>query len=220
MGSNSVLITEHRYTPKYDQSDTSGKYCVQFMTFKNDANGTKVLDWWTNACNEWCYDRKEDGKFGDQKYLDDWKTRFDGVYELQHLGGGVAPWNIQQYDFVAKADNGDKIYGIEKKTKKEFELVFYHFHGLKLLANNKVKLMPDYASSKQVRNLIYKPYIKHLVANEKQHIPSSSNLAKKKNNIWYFVGKILKNPFLIVKIPKRIMLERCNTKSLKNFLRD
>ena len=34
MGENDVLITEHRYTPKYDQSLTSGKYCVQFMTLK------------------------------------------------------------------------------------------------------------------------------------------------------------------------------------------
>ena len=34
MGANSVLITEHRYTKEYDQSATSGKYCVQFVTFK------------------------------------------------------------------------------------------------------------------------------------------------------------------------------------------
>jgi hypothetical protein len=63
----SVLITEHRYTKPYDQSATSGKYCVQFMYFKNDTNGMKVLNWWRNACIEWCYNRMEDGKFGDQK---------------------------------------------------------------------------------------------------------------------------------------------------------
>ena len=121
MGEKSVLITEHRYTKEYDQSRTSGIYCVQFMTFKNDKNGMEALNWWRNACIEWCYSRFENGKFGDQKYLDDWLNRFKGVHSLKNLGGGVAPWNIQQYDL----------------SKKEFELIFYHFHGFKILENHK-----------------------------------------------------------------------------------
>ena len=145
MGNKSVLITEHRYTPEYDKSKTHGTYCVQFMTFKNTKEGMRVLDWWRNACNEWCYARVEDGKFGDQKYLDDWMTRFDSVYELQNVGGGVAPWNVQQYDL----DSGD------------FELVFYHFHNLKLLKNEKIDL-GGYRLKKEVLDKLYKPYIKHL----------------------------------------------------------
>jgi len=158
MKDKSVLITEHRYTPAYDQSATSGKYCVQFMTFKNNSDGMKVLDWWQQACNEWCYDRFEDGKFGDQKYLDDWINKFDCVHELQHLGGGVAPWNIQQYNF--KTENG-KVVGTEKASKHGFELVFYHFHALKLLNNNKVEL-GVYALDKQDVNILYKKYISEL----------------------------------------------------------
>lgn len=86
MCENSVLITEHRYTSAYDQTNQSGKYCVQFVTFKNDARGMMVLNWWRNTCISWCYARAEEGKFGDQKYLDDWTTRFDEVHVLQHLG--------------------------------------------------------------------------------------------------------------------------------------
>ena len=99
MNNKSILITEHRYTPEYDQSATSGIYCVQFMIFKNDINGMKALNWWIDSCNNWCYAKYEDGKFGDQKYLDDWTTKFNGVHVLQNLGGGVAPWNIQQFIF-------------------------------------------------------------------------------------------------------------------------
>jgi len=84
----SVLITDHRYTSEYDQSATSGIYCVQFMTFKNNDFGLNVLNWWRDACIEWCFNRFEDGKFGDQKYLDDWPNRFEGIHVLQHLGGG------------------------------------------------------------------------------------------------------------------------------------
>ena len=118
---NSILITEHRYTPKYDLSKASGIYCVQFILFSNDEKGLKVLEWWRNACLDWCYDRIEDGKFGDQKYLDDWPERFSGVHVLEHLGGGVAPWNVQQLNIIQHG-NGLKVNG--------HALVFYHFHHL------------------------------------------------------------------------------------------
>ena len=145
MGEKSVLITEHRYTPEYDQSATSGIYCVQFMTFKNDINGTKVLNWWRESCNAWCYARFEDGKFGDQKYLDDWSTRFEGVHELQNLGGGVAPWNIQQY----------------KLEEKNFELIFYHFHNFKFIQTHKVDL-GNYKLREKDLGLLYAPYVRCL----------------------------------------------------------
>ncbi len=160
MGNNSVLITAHRYTKEYDQSAESGKYCVQFVTFKNDERGMKVLQWWRNACIEWCYARVEDGKFGDQKYLDEWMGRFEGVHELQHLGGGLAPWNIQQYSFEEK--NG-KITGIETITGKTFEAVFFHFHGVKFYDNDIVSLRGAwYELNEQVRAIFYKPYIREL----------------------------------------------------------
>ncbi len=157
MGSNSVLITEHRYTKEYDQSATSGKYCVQFVTFKNDSNGMKVLNWWRNACIDWCYDRMEDGKFGDQKYLDDWTSRFEGVHELKHLGGGIAPWNVQQYEFE---QNNKKLIGKELSTGKTFEAVFFHFHALRLFEDNVAMLTgTEYAINENVKIHFYKNYL-------------------------------------------------------------
>lgn len=147
MGEKSVLITKHNYTPRYDQSATSGIYCVQFMTFKNNQEGIKVLNWWREACLDWCYARHENGKFGDQKYLDDWPARFEGVHVLKHKGGGVAPWNIQQFDLQAPS----------------FNMIFYHFHGLKFVEQGKVDL-GSYELSKLVIETVYKPYIKHLAA--------------------------------------------------------
>ena len=145
MGDKSVLITEHRYTAKYDQSAQSGIYCVQFMTFKNDENGMNVLNWWREACIDWCYARYEDGKFGDQKYLDDWTSRFEGIHVLENLGAGIAPWNIQQYDL----------------TNKNFNLIFYHFHGYKILEDKKIEL-GTYKLNKRDIKILYKPYTKHL----------------------------------------------------------
>ena len=158
IGNKSVLITEHRYTPEYDQSTTSGIYCVQFVTFKNDENGMKVLSWWRDACNEWCYARFEDGKFGDQKYLDDWATRFDGVHVLENLGGGVAPWNVQQYDLERQ---NSELIGTEISTGKKFRLVFFHFHNFKFLQDSKVEF-GTYKLKKSDIDYLYIPYIKKL----------------------------------------------------------
>lgn len=160
MKDKSVLITEHRYTKAYDQSATSGKYCVQFMTFKNNPSGMEVLQWWRNACIEWCYARHEDGKFGDQKYLDDWTTRFECVHELQHLGGGIAPWNVQQYTF-SKSNSG--IVANEISTNKKFPVVFFHYHGLKFYENEIVSLTDEgYDISSETIEVFFKPYVKLL----------------------------------------------------------
>jgi len=158
MGDDSILITEHRYSPRYDRSQKSGRYCVQFMTFRNDLRARIALDWWRNACNEWCYARYEEGKFGDQKYLDDWPRKFEGVHVLEHLGGGVAPWNVQQYEIFKK---GEKLFGREFRSRAEFNLIFYHFHPLKFYAGGKIDL-GGYRLSEDVKKLIYGPYIERL----------------------------------------------------------
>jgi len=158
LGDESVLITEHRFSPEYDQSDISGKYCVQFITFKHDFRGMKTLNWWRNACLEWCHAYPENGKLGDQKYLDDWTTRFEGIHELKNLGGGVAPWNVQQYQIFVRNGN---IWGKERTTGCEFPVIFYHFHYLRFFEDGSLS-MGDYKIDSAVRELIYFPYIREL----------------------------------------------------------
>jgi hypothetical protein len=161
-GNKSVLITEHRYTDGYDQSEISGTYCVQFVGFKNDSDGMSALNYWRDACIDWCYARAENGKFGDQKYLDDWTTRFKNVHVLQHLGGGLAPWNMQQYSF--RKENS-KLIGKEIATGKEFVAVFFHFHGLKIYKNNIASLTGEtYEMNSTALELFYKPYVHDLLS--------------------------------------------------------
>ncbi|WP_232225858.1 hypothetical protein [Leptospira terpstrae] len=160
---SSVLITEHRYSPEYDQTETAGKYCVQFVFFRNDANGKKVLDWWADRCLEWCYARFEDGKFGDQKYLDHWTSQFEGVHVLKHLGGGVAPWNIQQYDLVNVENN--KIQLSDIISKEKFPLVFYHFHDVKMVVKELRFYSEFYQIHESFYDSIYKKYSSALDSN-------------------------------------------------------
>ena len=166
MGDASILLTEHRYTKEYDQTATSGKYCVQFVLFKNDERGRSALTWWRERCLEWCYNRMEDGKFGDQKYLDDWIERFEGVYILKHLGGGVAPWNMQQYTF--HIDNG-MICGYEIASGSRFYLIFFHFHALFFVS-------PTYFSPSEYKitdecyiTVLLRRYVKNIVDIRKKY---------------------------------------------------
>lgn len=159
MGNNSILITEHRYTRQYDQSQTHGIYCVQFISFKNTADGMTALLWWKDRCIEWCFNRLEDGKFGDQKYLDDWTTRFKGVHVLMHLGGGVAPWNIQQYKL--SLDDDGMWWVFDKATGKEERLVFYHFHYVKFLEADRIDIS-DYKLTFPGVFTLYADYLKRI----------------------------------------------------------
>ena len=204
MGNKSVLITEHRYTPQYDQTATSGKYCVQFISFKNDARGLEVLNWWRNACLKWCYARYEDGKFGDQKYLDDWTERFKGIHVLEHLGGGVAPWNIHQYE-IFKQDK--KLRLVERNTKKETDIVFYHFHDIKILDDGFIDfgryILYDIGEKNQ--KLIHNPYL-----NKLRQI--SEKLYKQDKKIILVKGIKIDYKKLINEIRKKIITIRFSTK--------
>ncbi len=151
----SVLITPHRFTRRYDTSRRAGIYCVQFTTFRADERGLQALDWWCERCLEWCHARVENGKFGDQKYLDDWPTRFSGVHVLEHLGGGVAPWNVQQCDLTL--ENG-RIRGREKRTGRTFDVVFFHFHNVRFLTNGYIDL-GDYHLRTSLKRLLFQPYV-------------------------------------------------------------
>lgn len=164
MGNASVMITEHRYSPQYNKEAKTGKYCVQFVAVRNDERGLKALRWWRDRCLEWCYARFEDGKFGDQKYLDDWTTRFEGVHELQHLGGGMAAWNIQQYDVYEK--NG-RLFGKEKRSGKEFPVIFYHYHYVRFFTDGTVELGRRQLTDNVLKN-IYTPYFHELERAKKE----------------------------------------------------
>jgi hypothetical protein len=146
IGNNSVLITEHNYYPKYDQSKMSGIYCVQFMYFKNDSQGNEVLSWWKDKCLDWCFARFEEDRFGDQKYLDNWPNIFKSVkvhdYNIQCL----APWNIQNYF-----------------NEKYFDdTVFYHFHFFDILSKSQIDI-GFYQLNNDVVKTIYYPYLQKLL---------------------------------------------------------
>jgi hypothetical protein len=124
------MIVPHRFPPWLRHwTELDGIYNGQLVMFRNDERGLAALRWWRERCLEWCYDRREDGKFADQKYLDDWPDRFPGVHVLAHPGGGLAPWNARQYALERR--NGALL--VEGRP-----LVFYHYQSLELFRRKRL----------------------------------------------------------------------------------
>jgi len=155
---HSIAIVEHRFSPNIRERVKYGKYNVGWLSFRRDSNGLACLHWWRARCLEWCYDRLEDGKFADQKYLDVWPERFLNLIVLHNKGLNVAPWNLANYKFT---------YRDRKVWVDEQPLILFHFHGIKKVIGPiydtgldayKVKL------ENTLREYVFKPYLTALAS--------------------------------------------------------
>lgn len=124
LGKRSILITPHRYPDHLKSHEVYGLFNVQYQSFRRDQAGLACLRRWRDQCLDWCYDRAEDGKYGDQKYLDEWPALYgEHLAILQQRGGGLAPWNWSSSPIQP---SGDRV------TIGGDPLIFYHFHGVKV----------------------------------------------------------------------------------------
>lgn len=140
-----VLITEHAYAPEYgDRADILGRFCVQFIAFRNTPGAMKVMHWWQERCLEWCFARIEDGKFGDQLYLDCWTQLFaNEVYVVQQVEKTLGPWNVRFFGY---------------QLGESLNPVFYHFHSLRIISPKRIQLFSEYPIGKQGMRL-YDQYV-------------------------------------------------------------
>ena len=172
-----VLITSHGYAPEYDQSEASGEFCVQFMTFRNTVESTLVRESWGRQCLDWCFARQEDGKFGDQKYLDAWPKKFSHqVHVMSNYGWALAPWNSIRFP-----------YG---------EAIFHHFQGFRLGRKGKY-FLGHYAVPKPTFDGLYKPYfedIKNSIALlEDQGVIQHCQILEEELSRWQLIKRFTRN---------------------------
>ncbi len=149
IGNKSVAITEQGISEK--SAKLYGKYCVQFMYFKNDTDGLAALTWWRDACLDWCYQRFERDKYGDQKYLDQFPVKFNNVHIMQNYGVGIAPWNMYRYTY-----NNNTL----KYEGKQYPCVFFHMHGFKCEFNGDKLILRSYdqAFTQEVKDAFINDY--------------------------------------------------------------
>ncbi len=156
---SSIGIIEHKLHGFGKRYEKYGKFNVGWISFKNNSEGRLCLDDWQTDCIKWCYDHLEDGKFGDQKYLDYWPMKYTGVHIIQHQGANLAPWNVGQYHLVF--DDEKNIITVNGKV-----LIFYHYANFKQIFDNAfVTSVSRYFTrlTGVLRNNIYKPYVEQIV---------------------------------------------------------
>lgn len=119
-----VVVVGHRFPARLRYLEEFGHFNVAWVGFANDPDGRACLDWWHDRCLEWCFDRVEGDRFADQKYLDQFPSRFTRVHELQHPGADVAPWNVCDPSLC---------WDGAQFTVAGHPLIFFHFQGLRQL---------------------------------------------------------------------------------------
>ncbi len=155
IGLSSIAIIEHKFSQPFKYLEINGRFCVEWNTFRRDREGMNCLNTWRQQCLEWCYYKNEKGKMGDQKYLDEWPSKYENCHIIESMGAGIAPWNYSQYE-ISKNDNFIKI--------NNEDLIFYHFHQFQLLENKKFfRLGKIYTSHKKEPLDIYEIYENKLI---------------------------------------------------------
>lgn len=161
----STLITPHRLGPgrrARRQERHVGTYCVEFNTFFNDENGRAALDWWAERCLAWCfYTPAVDAEgYGDQKYLNQFPTRFKGVYICDEYGAGIAPWNADQLVLVPGTQDPFRVR--VKATGREYPIVFCHFATITHLTKHVINVGSG-VTDPALHGVLYDTYVKAII---------------------------------------------------------
>jgi hypothetical protein len=147
----SILLAKERFVEADSGlNDIYGIFNTGLMGFEKNDNAINCIQWFRSKCIEWCYDWVEPGKWSDQMYVNNWPVMFNDVRVIKDIGINVTAWNIQGAE-VNKLDNDIYINGER--------LVFYHYSGLKFINYNEFDLCSYIDLPKDVKELIYKPYI-------------------------------------------------------------
>jgi len=177
---SSVAIMPHRFPNYLQKLDIHGKYNVSWLTFKDTKDSIECLQWWMEECIKWCYYRVENDKYGDQKYLDQFEEKFNGVHIIDHTGCGMAPWNSH----------------IQVLPENQ---ILYHFQSFRIRKNYLFEVQHrvfSFQMSKELQQRIFLPYM-NKIREIRKMLHSLNHLPKEVNKLWADLEDILQGEFLI-----------------------
>jgi len=175
-----IAIAPHKFPKGFEKREKdAGIFNAGVILIKRDATGLKALEKWKKQCIAWCYRRMENGKFGDQKYLDEWPKLYKALHQFQNPGIDLAPWNLEKYKIFKK---GRQIF------IDDAPLVFFHFHKFIIYSDFTFEPTFGYYPPKSVVNIVYKPYkktIRDVIKKVNNANPNFDPQLEQKNIIQY-----------------------------------
>lgn len=158
LGDGSILLNLQDVSGEYSESAASGRFNVGVNAFRRSDAALSALRWWRQRCIEECRYSPEEGKYGDQHYLNDWPERFANVVVSDHPGLRAAPWNVARYPL--RRDGVDfRIGGVP--------LICFHFHAVRFCTQRLVWIASwNTTLSEAVIAGLFRPYARELLTAE------------------------------------------------------
>lgn len=187
MANRDVMICEHEPGGK---ETPFGRFNVGWLTFRLSETGLRCLRKWKDDCVDWCYDRVEDGKFADQKYLDAWPAMLGERLAIAPRTLDLGPWGVGRGEFKV-VDGTPSVGGLP--------IILYHFQGLRILDTSRYYL--GYYFNHSIRALLtglYEPYIRELQTVEREFSLNDGNARYARGGFLYnlLTSYRLGHPFL------------------------
>lgn len=159
---SSVVIAPHRhYWWNRRRLAKFGEFNVGVVAFRNDIEGRLVLSNWAQACLDWCLDQPINGKYADQKYLEDFSHWSDKVVVDSNLGTNLAPWNASYLGI--RGEPGNLFVGGARIT-------YFHHQGLRRTSKRwHLGHLPYLAAAgPSLKSKVYLPYLAKLEEAQKR----------------------------------------------------
>lgn len=133
LSTHSIFLTPHicypiddEFKPNEEIHLVSGTYNLGFISIANNDETMRFIQWWSERCENNCFNEQTIGLFVDQKWINLVPGLFNGVYISRHLGLNVAYWNMHE-----------RLYNQEtSKINNDFNLIFFHFSGINVNNTN------------------------------------------------------------------------------------
>ncbi len=126
----SIILTPHfidelnddGFLPDEQSVLATGIFNLGFIAFQKSETSMKAIDWWMKKCRKKCVSEIEEGVYVDQKWINYFPSRYEGVYILKDYGYNVAYWNIWERHIEKKSDGEFYV--------NNYPLVFFHYSGI------------------------------------------------------------------------------------------
>jgi hypothetical protein len=189
-------IHEHNYSPDRMQwLEKSGRFNVGVIIGKPKSEFLKCVSRWRIQVLDRCDVNVQEGRCGDQTYLNDWPDKYPSLHVFQSVGVGVAPWNLNNYQFTSSQN---------EKLVNLTTLYFFHFHGLqyRTLWNYFAVFVP--AAGYQLRYVplseVYLPYVRAVLLQAYNLSLHNAKLRFNSDLIWLFRNTLRKRIRLVARL--------------------